>query len=205
MVALTPVEIANQALGLLTEAPIDSLEDNYKAARLVNLHYETTREAELSKYAWTFAMFRADLEHADLGEGETFRYQYAIPEDALRVLPLTDNGENDGVPISYRTEAGGIVSDQSGPRTVRYVANIVDPAEWPAVFAEVFIAALAIKLAHGMTGKTGMIQVAQAAYDRALSTAYRINAIERTGSLYATSWAHQRGDWRGWRQDWRGW
>jgi hypothetical protein len=193
--AITPVDVANMALATLDEAPIDSLDQDIKAARLLNLHYDLTREAELTKYAWVFAILRSSVVGSDTGTGDcTLRYAYELPADCLRPLPLTYDGEPDGVPISWRQEADIIYSDQSSPRIIRYVANLTDPNDWDALFTDVLVAALAIKVAHPLTHKAGMIDIARAAYDRALDAAFNAQAIQRGGRLSTSSWAIQRGD-----------
>lgn len=192
--AITPLDIANMALGVLDEAPIDSLDQNVKAARLLNLHFDLAREAELTKCAWVFAILRATVAGSDTGGDCGLTFAYELPADCLRPLPLTHNGEPDGVPISWRQEAGLIYSDRSGPLTIRYVANLTDPNDWDALFTEVLVAALAIKVAHPLTHKSGMIDIARSAYDRALDAALSANAIQRGGRLYTASWSSQRGD-----------
>ncbi|TIT30592.1 MAG: hypothetical protein E5W78_13950, partial [Mesorhizobium sp.] len=87
-----------------------------------------------------------------------------------------------------------IYSEQSGPRLIRYVANLTDPNDWDALFTEVLVAALAIKIAHPLTHKAGMIDIARGTYDRALDAAFHTNAIQRGGRLSTSSWAIQRGD-----------
>ncbi|QKC96072.1 hypothetical protein [Mesorhizobium sp. NZP2298] len=193
--AITPLDIANMALAVLDEAPIDSLDQDVKAARLLNLHFDLTREAELTKYAWVFAILRASAIGSDTGSGDcTLNRAYELPADCLRLLPLTHNGEPDGVPISWRQEAGLIYSDQPGPLIIRYVANLTDPNDWDALFTEVLVAALAIKVAHPLTHKSRMIDIARSAYDRALDAALNANAIQRGGRFYSASWSSQRGD-----------
>ncbi|RVD58577.1 hypothetical protein EN828_20505 [Mesorhizobium sp. M2D.F.Ca.ET.185.01.1.1] len=195
--AITPLDIANMALAVLDEAPIDSLDQDVKAARLLNLHLDLTREGELAKHAWVFAILSAQVAGADTGSGDcTLNYVYELPADCIRPLPLTANGEPDGQPISWRQEAGLIYSDQAGPLTIRYLANLTDPNDWDALFTEVLVAALAIKIAHPLTHKAGMIDIARAAYDRALDAAFSANAIQRGGRLYTGAWAAQRGDFR---------
>ncbi|RUV27704.1 MULTISPECIES: hypothetical protein [unclassified Mesorhizobium] len=192
--AITPLDIANMALGVLDEAPIDSLDQDVKPARLLNLHFDLTREAELTKHAWVFAILAAAVVGSDTGSGAgTLNFAYELPVDCLRPLPLTDNGEPDGVPIAWRQEAGLIYCDRSGPRLIRYVANLTDPNDWDALFTEVLVAALAIKIAHPLTHKAGMIDIARGAYDRALDAAFQSNAIQRGGRLSTSSWAIQRG------------
>ncbi|TIY08108.1 MAG: hypothetical protein E5V18_07370 [Mesorhizobium sp.] len=190
--AITPLDIANMALGVLDEAPIDSLDQDVKPARLLNLHFDLTREAELTKHAWVFAILAAAVAGSDTGSSGagTLNFAYELPVDCL---PLTDNGEPDGVPIAWRQEAGLIYCDRSGPRLIRYVANLTDPNDWDALFTEVLVAALAIKIAHPLTHKAGMIDIARGAYDRALDAAFQSNAIQRGGRLSTSSWAIQRG------------
>ncbi|MCV3209250.1 hypothetical protein OHD62_23755 [Mesorhizobium sp. YC-39] len=195
--AIIPLDIANMALAVLDEAPIDSLDQDVKPARLLNLHFDLTREAELTKHAWVFAILSASVAGADTGGGAgTLNFAYELPVDCLRPLPLTHNGEPDGVPISWRQEAGLIYCDQPGPRLIRYVANLTDPNDWDALFSEVLVAALAIKIAHPLTHKSGMIDIARSAYDRALDAAFTANAIQRGGRFYTASWSQQRGDFR---------
>lgn len=199
--SITPEDVANMALAVLDEAPIDSLDQDVKAARLLNLHMDQTRQAELTKYTWVFAIFSSSLVGTDLGtDSDTFNWVYELPPDCLRPLPLTYNGEPDGELIGWRQEAGLIYSDQSSPRILRYIANLEDPNDWDALFTEVLVAALAIKIAVPLTHKTGMLELARSAYSTALDDALRVNAIQRSGSLYTQSWARQRGDTRLWRR-----
>lgn len=192
--AITPLDIANMALAVLDEAPIDSLDQDVKAARLLNLHMDLTREAELTKYTWVFAILRATVLGAATGSDCGLDVAYELPADCLRPLPLTQDGEPDGVPISWRQEAGLIYCDQTGPLTIRYIANLTDPNDWDALFTEVLVAALAIKVAHPLTHKSGMIDIARSAYDRALDAALSANAIQRGGRFHAGAWSMQRGD-----------
>ncbi len=200
MAALTPEDIANMALGILDEATIESLDDDTMAARLLNRHYDTTREAELSKRIWVFATVSASVEGSDLGTGDgTLNYAYDIPPDCLRIIPLTYDGEPTGIPISWRQEGGQFFTDQSSPRIIRYVANLVDPNDWTALFTDVLVAALAVKVALPITHKTGMLELARNAYREAVAEARRVNAFEVGQTLYQQSWAQARGDDRYWR------
>ena len=198
--AITPLDVANMAIAILDEAPIDSLDQDDKVARLLNVHFDQTVEAELTKYAWVFAILTQSVAGSDTGSGDcTLNWAYELPSDCLRPLPLTYDGEPTGIPISWRQEADIIYSDQSSPRIIRYIANLTDPNDWDALFTEVLIAALAIKIALPLTHKTGMLDLARAAYDRALDAAYTAQAIQRGGRLSTSSWAQQRGDNRYWR------
>lgn len=196
MAALTVEDVANMALGILVEAPIDSLDDNTKASRLLNLHFETTRQAELIKQAWAFAIFRVELDaDDDAPTGEIYDYAYAIPDDALRVLPLTDTGEAQGSRIPFKREGNLILTNYSGPRLVRYIGNLTDPADWDPLFVEALAARLAMKIAMPLTNKTSVLQGAKVVYEEAISEARRINSIEVSSVPASQSWAEARGDW----------
>ena len=196
----TSADIANMALALFDEAPITAITDDNKAARLCNRHYETTYKAELSIRKWKFAIVRAELTGTDLDTGSgTLNWEYELPTDpaVLRLLPLTYDNTLHGVPISYEVIEGKLYSDQSSPRSIRYIADMDDPTDWPVLFQEVVAAALGIKIAHPLTHKQSMIQIAQNAYDRALSRASYM--VQDDGQLHDRSWALQRGDTRYWR------
>jgi hypothetical protein len=197
---VTPEDIANMALALLDDAPIASLDDDNRAARLLNTHYDVTRQAELMKHSWAFAVMTAELAGTDTGSGDgTLNWAYDLPPDCLKVLPLTYDGEYGGIPISWQVKNGQLFTDQESPRKITYIGNLVDPDDWDATFTEVLAAALAIKVAHPITKKAGMIEICQRAYDRALKDALAVNAVQRWGTLYRQSWSTARGDTRFWR------
>lgn len=197
---MTDDDVANMALAVLDEAPITALSDNVKAARLLNRVYEQTRRAELAKHMWVFALEADEITGTDTESGDgTLNWTYELPATALTVVPLTYDGEPTGIPISWRREGRLVYSDQESPRKIRYVVDVEDPDDWDPLFVEVMVGALAIKVVHSITHKTGMIQIAQGAYDRAIQDALRVNAVQRAGSLYSMSFALQRGDNRWWR------
>lgn len=196
----TSTDIANMALALFDEMPIDAITDNNKPARLCNRHYATTYKAELSARQWKFAVVTAELTGTDTDSGAgTLNWEYELPTDpaVLRVLPLTYDNTLYGVPISYELLEGKLYSDQSSPRSIRYIADIDDPTDWPVLFQEVVATALGVKIAHALTHKQGMIQIAQQAYERALFRSSSL--LDDSGRLYDASWAFQRGDTRYWR------
>lgn len=192
------VDIANLALGLIDEAPIDNLDQDNKAARLVNLHYVPTRQAEIAKHAWTFAIKTASLTGTDSGE-DGLSWSYDLPADCLRVLPLTYDGEPDGIPIAWVQREHTILTDQASPRIVQYIADVPDPTEWDAAFKDLMIAALALKIVLPITKNAGMVQLARQAYEVAALKAMRVNAYQRGSMLYTAGWPTQRGDNRYWR------
>jgi hypothetical protein len=198
--ANTSLDIANMALGLLTEAPIDSLDDDDKNARLIGLHFDVTREAELLSHEWVFSILSADIEPAETGWA-SYGYSYELPPDCLRPLPVTESDDPDTQEIDWRREGDTILTRSGGTRRIRYIGNLVDPGDWDALFTQVLVSALAIKIAHAITGKASMIEVAQAAYDRALRSALRVNAVQKRGRAVSGTWSQARGDGFGWSRE----
>ncbi len=201
MANITVEDVANQALALLTEAPITSLDEDVKAARLLNTHWDTTVQEELELHRWSFAIREADLvDGTDLDTDEgSLNYQFDLPEDFLTVaMPVGYDGRYEPVPINWRLEGGYLYTDQTDTQHLRYVAYVDDPADWPAWFVTLVAAALALKIGHAMTGKQSLVQGAQVAYDRALARARRADAGNK-GRLFTESWATARGDYRYYR------
>lgn len=194
--AVTPTDIANMATALLTEAPIDSLDEDSKIARLLNVHFDTTREAELLKREWVFAIFSQDIAAEETGRRH-YTHSYTLPADCLRPLGLMLYDDPDGIEIDWRREGDTLLTRCGGTRTLRYIANLIDPGDWDALFTEVLSAALAIKVAHALTGKAGMVEIAQAAYDRAVSQAGRVNSVQKRGQTAYATWDQLRGGWYG--------
>lgn len=197
---MAEVDIANMALDLLTEGEIDALTDDDKPARLLNRAFAQTRKAELRKNFWSFAMASSSVTGTDLETGDgTLNWRFELPAGTLRVYPLTYDGEPRGIPISWRREGNYVFSDQDSPRIIRVVQDVTDPDDWDPLFTDVMAAALAMKIAHALTGKSGMIEIAQNAYLQAKSEARRVNAMEMGVQMYRQGWDLERGDTRYWR------
>ena len=88
MAAVSNVTIANLALSQLGDMRILSLNDDTKPAREVRAIFDTTRDAELRKHRWNFAIVTTEL--AALNETAPAPYTHTfmaarISEGAVRV------------------------------------------------------------------------------------------------------------------------
>lgn len=196
----TEIEVVNMGLTLLEEAPITALTDSNTTARLANRHYAQTRKAELVRHPWGFAIAKASVTGTDLDTGVgTLNWSYTVPAAALRVLPLTYDGEPNGIPINWRREGTVILTDQESPRVIRYIQDRADPNTWSPQFVDVVAGALALKLALPLTHKAGMVELVRQSYQLALSEARRVHGFERSGVYHDADWGNWRGDNRYWR------
>lgn len=170
--------ICNQALDLLKEAPIASIDDERPTARWCKRNFTTTRDATLSMANWNFAMKRASIPAESDAPAFGWDYAYTVPVDCLRVVALTVGGQSEGSPISHAVEAGAILTNASGPLKMRYVARVENYDAFHALFIEALAARLAFKMAHWLTGKTSYQQIVRGIYDQAMNDAWLADAIE---------------------------
>ena len=118
---------------------------------------------------------------------------YDLPADCLRALPLTVNGAPEGAIIASEVIGRRLETDAVAPLRLRYIYRNTDVAAYPADFAEALSAALAMKMAHWLTGKSGYFQIAQTVWREALNNAVLTDAIEGTiAEPDASAWIAER-------------
>lgn len=175
---LSEVAIANFAATTLDEPPLLTLDDNTKIARLISREFGFLRDELLRKHPWVFAKQRAKLPAMATKPAFGYLYQYELPTDCLRVLPLTCTGEEDGKHVRHRVEGRKILTDLCAPLKIIYIQKRTTASEFDPLFARALGQALALKAAQNITGKTTYVQKAQDLYGQALSEAYITNALE---------------------------
>lgn len=186
--SFTSIDIQNLALIAIGEEPIESIEDNTKSASILKRIYQLTKEAELRKYNWNFAMTRAKIAALATDSYDDFGTlkQYQLPTDCLRVLyvegwyigsyvtPVLDRDDT-----QFRIEGNRIITDYNhDPLFIRYIRR-VDDTELDPAFVDVFANALAIKLSAIITQTTTIKQLVMQQYELSLQDALRANAIEQ--------------------------
>lgn len=152
-----PAYIVNLALDRLGERTLLSLDDDTPTARRAKAQYPHQRDMLLRAQPWRFAMARASL--PVLTDPPAFGWQYAYerPTDALRVMPLTDNGEFDGLPVQHRFEGTRILTDRSGPLKVRYVKRDIPETIYDPLFVELLAINIAQALCYRLTNKRSLL------------------------------------------------
>ena len=154
--AISDTRIANMALTFLGATPITSLADNSIEGKVVNIHFEQSRDATLEAREWTFAVKRADLAELEEGPNWGFGSAFQIPADTLRILEVRDDMESRVNyqelmnSLNWRREGDQIVTDADIIR-IRYLARIEDPTKYTAAFVQAFAARLAMDIAVALT------------------------------------------------------
>ena len=185
-------DICNLALDLLAEAPIADLSDDRRIARWCDRNYDTARASLLRRAPWRFAVKLVELTAAMppvFGWGRA----YDLPADCLRPLPLTASGAPQGAIIPSEVIGQRLETDAPAPVRLRYIGRITDVTAYPADFVEALAAALAMKMAHWLTGKSSYQQIAFQAYRDALNNAVLTDAIDGTiAEPDASHWLSER-------------
>lgn len=173
-------DIANRAMDILAEAPITSIDEDSRVSRWLKRNFYTERDSLLEYADWNFAIKRVLLPADSEAPAFGWSYQYTLPGDRIRVLPLTQDGTFEGTPIPHVVEGGKILTNLSGPIKLRYIWRNENYAIYPATFQSALSARIARKAAHWITGKSSYVQVAQSIYQEAMEEAWLSDAIQGT-------------------------
>lgn len=170
------VEICNRGLQLLGAARITNLNDASVSARAMNVAFDPIRLNELRRHTWNFAIKRAQLAASATAPPFGRTNKFPLPSDFLRLLP--PDADQNWNSRDWKIENGHIVTDDSAPLNIRYVADITDANTMDSAFREALSHALAIATCEEITQSNTKAARVQDGYDEVVSDAKRINAIE---------------------------
>ncbi len=173
--------VANLALQKLGANRIETLTEGSPNARALNAVLEHTRDIELQRYDWGFAIRRAQVAaDADAPTWGDWN-RYGVPGDFLRLL----RDDETGIAPDWRIEAGAdgegrfIITADASPIEFRYIARIVDPNAMNALFLEAWACRMAYQTCEKITGSTGKRGEIKDEYKDAIAEARRLGAIEK--------------------------
>ena len=148
--------ISNIALGRIGAAILDDYEtDTSPEAIQCRLHYDQTRKSLLRSFCWNFAKKRATLSASTTTPDHEWTYAYNLPSDFVSLIRVYQSSA-----LSYEVENNQILTDYD-ELSIKYIANIEDPAEFDELFTEVFILRLALKILPSLTGAGYVSQALQ--------------------------------------------
>ena len=196
------VDIANFALNNLGASNITSLDENSKAARVVNQRYESVRDAVFRAHPWNCLINRASLAQETTTPAFGYTYQYALPTDpfCLRVLEFSngtlsypqDNITNiTGGPV-FVIEGRKLLTDE-GTAQIKYIGRVTDTQLYDASLTEALAARLAAEICYAITGSTSMVQIQTSLYEAKVNEARFNDATEgATQRLEASDFIESR-------------
>lgn len=194
------VEICNRALTKIGDERILALTDDSKAARLMNSMFTATRDAELRRNRWNFAMKRASLAALATSPEWGYTYQYPLPSDFLHLVQVGEiycrsYTRSKGV---WQVETGPdgqlcILTDLSAPLRIRYVYRATNAGHFDPLFVEALACKLAMEGVETLTQSGSKKQMLADEYIAALKEAQRSDAIENPPEdLPRGSWLDSR-------------
>ena len=131
--------------------------------------FDSVTEQLLRAHAWNFATRHATLTKQGTPE-HGYTQSYQLPEDCLRVLDVRP-GEDARSPQARFSVVGKKLYSHASPCNARYVARVLDPAVWPADFADAVATRLAAEIAPLSAQSFGLgaslLQLAQLAFQQA--------------------------------------
>lgn len=171
-------QIYNAVLDRLAEESVLSTTDEKAVARWLNRNYALQRDVLLTRHTWNFALTRRSLAAETKKPDFEWMYSYVIPEDCLRVLPVTTDGGRNSPPIPFVVEGTKILTNKGAPLNVRYIFRQKDPATYSPVFVDLLAQILAATFAYWVTGKASFAKQLMDISTNAYNDATRIDSLE---------------------------
>lgn len=170
------VEICNRALQKLGAKRITALSDDSPNARSCNAAYTVLRDAELRKHTWAFSITRAELAADSPAPTWGRANAFTLPTDFLKLAdPYPEDNTN---ARDWLIEQGKIITDESDPLYIRYVARITDPNAMDTLFREALSCAMAFELCEEITQSNTKKEAMRASYTAIIREAKRANALD---------------------------
>lgn len=185
----TKIAIWNMALDHLREAPQSSTTDEDPYGKWLQRNYDQQRDYLLGRYLWKFAMARDKISAESAAPSFGWAYQYVMPSDMIRLIPLTQNGTWMGTPVPYELESNAngdqvVLCDVAGPLPIRFIRRITNEGKFTNDFCEVLGLRLARRMAHWATGKATLVQTLDAMMKETLSDVLQTEAFQTLGGMY---------------------
>lgn len=168
------IGICNMALSQFGIEPLTALDQETVAGKHCLTLWDTVRDTLLAAHFWGFAVKRVALSQLDTTPAFGFDYAYQLPADCLRVLLV----EEDLKP--YAIEGGMLLSDEDTV-SVKYLAKITTPGNWPSYFATALAAMLAVELCLPLADSPQRYQLLQKVAQMKVAEAQVLDARQAYG------------------------
>lgn len=170
------VGICNRALQKLGAKSITSLTEDSVNARACAGCYEALRLAELQAHRWNFAIQRealaADATAPAWGRANAFE----LPATYLKLLaPYPEDNLNDR---DYIIEGRKVLTNESEPLYIRYIADVTDPNLMSPIFREALACKMALEMCEKITQSNTKKDAIATDYDLEIKRARKANAFE---------------------------
>lgn len=170
--------MANMAANTLDERRISSLDDTTSFAKFCAAEFGYLRDEFIRAYPWTFAKDFRTVAKDTTDPPMRWKYQYTIPTEYLRLMPLTYRMEHNGRPILYEKVGNKIWTDCEAPLYIGGWVKKVNMPDWDVLAARAFGQYIAVHAAQRVVGKISYLQKAEQALERSLFNARHVDSLE---------------------------
>ena len=167
------VDLCNSALNMIGASNITSFTEDSKAARLCNQRYDFIRDKVFRSHNWNCLLTRVVLTPDGTSPSFEFANQFTLPTDPFCLRPMNLDASS----IVYNVEGRKILTDESTINLI-YVARILDVNTYDVALMETISIALAADFAYPLTNSVSLGQAMQQKYDKMVSEARFLDAIE---------------------------
>ena len=167
------VDLCNSALNMIGASNITSFTEDSKAARLCNQRYDFIRDKVFRSHNWNCLLTRVVLTPDGTSPSFEFANQFTLPTDPFCLRPMNLDESS----IVYNVEGRKILTDESTINLI-YVARVLDVNTYDVALMETISTALAADFAYPLTNSVSLGQAMQQKYDKMVSEARFLDAIE---------------------------
>lgn len=147
----TVVSICSNALLLLGDKPISSLDEDNDRARLASNLWESSRDAVQRSHPWNCCISRVAMAPDATTPAFDWDYQYTLPSDHLKTLSIGEHGQEH----EFRIEGRKLLCNVN-PAYHRYIARNENPATWDAMLITAMELYMAAQMAYPITQSSAL-------------------------------------------------
>ena len=174
------VDICNSALNMVGASIITALTEDSKAARVCNQRYPFVRDAVFRAHPWNCLIRRVKLGQDATAPAYKYAYRYTLPSDpyCLRVLTISDDGDDERRDIDYKVEGNRFLLTDQGTVYIQYISRDEDPNQYDFLLIEALAARMASDIAYPLVGSSTLSTNLFAIYEIKLKEARFADAQE---------------------------
>lgn len=178
--SVSEVSVANDCLIRLGSEPISALSQECKRAKALNAVWDQTRDAELRRYHWKFAIKRALLSPTSTTPEFEYDYEYDLPADCIKVIGISDDIDEDenADDLPFSVEGDKKLRCDESEIYLKYIFRQDDPASWDSCFAEAFALRLAMKIGYALTQSSAVVDSVTKEYTAFVQDARTLSSME---------------------------
>jgi hypothetical protein len=169
------VDIANEALVLIGDQPILTIDDTSDRGKACKKLYPGMRDALLRAHPWRFSLKRVVLSKLVDVPAFGFAAQYQLPVDFLRQWDLIFDADN----MPWTIEGGKVLTDSSTCKLL-YASRVEDVGIFDTMFTRVLSRQLAAELAISIKGNQQLSQYLTQLAMSILGEAIATDSMEQT-------------------------